>query len=89
MSETDNFDLTIQKDELEKLTPALVDTLREFVTYGLCRQNNTFERKILAEHFAVLAANAMKQFPNLKLNHVGAKTIVEAPQPAMGATLEG
>lgn len=79
MSErTENFDLTISAGELEKIGPALVDTLREFVTYGLCRQNNTFERKILAEHFAELAGNAMKQFPTLKLNHVGAKTIVEA-----------
>jgi hypothetical protein len=72
-----DFDLTISERELAALAPALVDTLREFVTYGLCRQANTVERKMLSEKFADLAHGAMQQFPTLKLNHCGAKTIVE------------
>ena len=73
---TKDFDLTISADELHGIAPALVDMLREFVTYGLCRQSNTHERKSLAEKFAALSHDALKQFPDLKLNHVGAKTIV-------------
>lgn len=69
-----NFDLTISRDELLPLAPALVDTLREFVGYGLCRQNNAVERRMLSEKFAQLAHDAMRQFPALKLNHAAAVT---------------
>jgi hypothetical protein len=35
--------------------PELLAAVREFVSYGRCRQANTAERKMLAEHFAQLA----------------------------------
>jgi hypothetical protein len=71
-----DFDLTISREQLAELAPELLDTLREFVGYGLCRQNNKWERQSLAEKFADLAQQALKQYPSLKLNHCGAKTIV-------------
>ena len=73
---TESFDLTIPEAEILLIGDKLIDTLREFVTYGLCRQNNRFERESLAEKFRELAGQALKDFPHLKLSHVGAKTIV-------------
>ena len=72
----DNFNLTISRDELNDIAPELLATLREFVQYGLCRANNTWERKSLAEQYRSLATKALKDFPALKLHHWGAKTIV-------------
>lgn len=78
-----DFDLTITREELNALAPALLETVREFVGYGLCRQANAVERKSLAEHYAKIAHDTLRQFPTLKLNHMGAKTIiVDAVAPA-------
>lgn len=74
---TKTFDCTITRDELHAIAPALVDCLRELVNFGLCRQANTAERKMLAEKYARLSHEALTQFPMLKLNHCGAKTIIE------------
>jgi hypothetical protein len=71
-----DFDLVISRDELNALAPKLLEVLRDFVGYGLCRQNNAYERKALAERFAALAKDAMKKFPGLKLNHMGAETFI-------------
>lgn len=76
-----DFDLVIDRARLNELAPALLASLREFVGYGLCRQGNTFERKSLAEKYAALAHDALKQFPDLKLNHCGAKTVVTDTDP--------
>jgi hypothetical protein len=73
---TKDFNLTITRDELIEIAPALLDAVREFVTYGLCRHANTWERKIMAEKFESLAHETLLQFPQLKLDHVGAKTII-------------
>lgn len=81
-----DFDLTITRAALNELAPALVDTLREFVSYGTCKQGNTHERKALAERFAKLAYEAIRQFPDLKLNHVGARTVVTGPDAYVDAT---
>ena len=75
-TQTKDFDLTIRRDELNHIAPEVVTMLREFVYFGQCRQKNTFERKSLAEHFAALSDEALRKFPSLKLNHVGAKTLV-------------
>lgn len=77
--EISTFNLIIDRAELNALAPEMLDMLREFVTYGTCRQGNAFERKSLAEKFAALAHEAQRKFPNLKLNHCGAKTIVRKP----------
>jgi len=72
-----DFDLTISRQRLNEIAPALLDELREYVIYGLCRQDNAAERRALAEKFAELAEDTLKKFPDLKLSHVGAKTLVE------------
>ena len=71
-----DFDLTITQGALNAVAADLVTCLREFVSYGTCRQANTAERKALAEKFRQLSYEAERQFPHLKLNHVGARTIV-------------
>jgi hypothetical protein len=71
-----DYDLTIAKGDLEPRMAAVVDMLREFVTYGLCRQANTAERKSLAEHYRRMANQALEDFPDLKLNHCTCKTII-------------
>ena len=76
VSTDDNFDLFISEKKLSELAPQILDTLREFVGSGLCRQSNTVERKMLAARFEQLALAAMDKFPELKLNHAGAKTFV-------------
>ena len=76
MSNDFEFDLTIDREELNRIAPALLDTLREFVQYGMCRQGNASERKSLAEKVGQLSAKAMRDYPTLKLNHAFAKTIV-------------
>lgn len=78
-----NFDLTISRQRLNEIAPALLDELREYVTWGLCRQGNAAERRALAEKFAELADGTLKRFPDLKLNHVSAKTtVVEGDEDA-------
>ena len=78
-----DFNLTISRQRLNEIAPALLDELREYVTYGLCRQNNAAERRALAEKFADLADGTLKKFPDLKLCHVGAKTtVVEGDEDA-------
>lgn len=86
-----DFDLTITWDDLCRIAPQLLATVKGFVGYGLCRQANTWERKSLAEKFASLAQEALKQFPQLKLNHMNAKTtIVDAPPaPPIIVTVSG
>jgi hypothetical protein len=82
--ERDDFNLTISQDEVLRLAPAIIDTLRELVGYGLCRQANTYERKSLAEKYAQLALKALDDFPDLKLNYCNTtcKTIVADGSPA-------
>ena len=78
-----NFDLTISRQRLNEIAPALLDELREYVTWGLCRQGNAAERRALAEKFAELADGTLKKFHDLKLSHVGAKTtVVEGDEDA-------
>lgn len=78
-----DFDLTISRQRLNEIAPALLDELREYVIYGGCRQGNAAERRALAEKFAELANGTLKRFPDLKLNHVGAKTtVVEGDEDA-------
>ena len=49
----------LSRDDVQRAAEAsaseLLAALREFVTYGMCRQANTAERKMLAEHYARLA----------------------------------
>ncbi len=72
-----DFDLILSRDEITDQTIVrLINMLREFTSYGLCRQANTAERKALAERFEKMAHESMKTFPTLKLNHVGAKTVI-------------
>lgn len=78
---TQDFDARLSNADIAEVAIPAIDMLREFVTYGLCRQNNTAERKMLAERFAQLAGEALKRFPSLKLNHVGAKTILATDEP--------
>lgn len=40
---------------MDKDTVKLLGALRDFVSYGRCRQKNQWERNMLAERFAVLA----------------------------------
>jgi hypothetical protein len=75
-----SFNLIISRAELAALAPELVDTLRELVGYGLCRQANTAERKSLAARYAKLAHDALKKFPQLKLNHANARTIIRGDE---------
>ena len=75
-----SFDLIISRQDLERLAPDVLDSLREFVQYGLCRMNNQHERNASARHFAEMANATLKRFPQLKLNHCGAKTIVTDTQ---------
>lgn len=76
VAKVSTHNLITSREELAELAPALVDMLREFVCFGTCQQANAYERKSLAEKFAELAHEALEQFPQLKLNHVGAKTII-------------
>lgn len=75
--DVDAFNLTMARTELNRIAPELLDELREYVTYGLCRQGNAAERKSLAEQFRRMANATLKRFPDLKLTHVGAKTRLE------------
>jgi len=78
-----DFNLTITRQRLNEIAPALLDELREYVIYGLCRQGNAAERRALAEKFADLANDTLKKFPDLKLTHVGATTtVVEGDEDA-------
>lgn len=71
------WDITITRAEAEAMLPALIETVRDFTQYGLCRQANTAERKMLAEHYASLAHKALKDFPTLRLEKSGADTRIE------------
>ncbi len=73
---TDTFNPTISRQQLSELAPDLLNTLRTLVEYGQCRQNNRFERESLAKKYRDLAQQAVKKYPALKLNHMGAKTII-------------
>lgn len=75
-----DFDRHITRKEVEALAPALIEMLGEFVTYAMCRASNTHDRKSLVEKMRDLSGVAMKKFPTLKLNHVGAKTIIETEE---------
>lgn len=76
MGKNNDFDLTISESALAALAPELLEALRDFVGYGLCRMNNRFERDASAKHFAQMAREALRKFPSLKLQHASAKTIV-------------
>ena len=71
-----NFDLRITEAEAKLLAPEVIDTLREFVIYASCRASNTHDRKSLCERLAFMAGEAQRKYHGLKLNHVGAKTII-------------
>lgn len=73
---TTDFDLTMTKSELTEIAPELLIAFREFVSYGLCRMGNQHERNYSARHFAEMANAAMKQFPQLKLNQMGASVTI-------------
>lgn len=77
MPRPSDFDLNISRQRLNEIAPALLDELREYVAYGLCRQGNAAERRALAEKFAALAEDTLQKFPDLKLHHMRAKTTVE------------
>jgi hypothetical protein len=70
------WDVTLTQAEAVALAPVVIDLLREFTAYGLCRQKNAFERKAMAEKFAELAREALRKFPQLDLNKMGAETRV-------------
>jgi hypothetical protein len=80
--EVTDFDLEISRHELCRLAPELLILFREFVNYGMCRQENAVERKSLAEKFRSLSVEAHKQFPSLKLRHSGAKVVITEESPA-------
>jgi hypothetical protein len=71
-----DFDATISRAELHQIAPDLLACLREIVGHGLCRQNNAAERRMLAEDYRRLAQKAVKRFPGLKFDHMGAETII-------------
>lgn len=73
---SEDFDLTLSQAELTEIAPALLASFREFVAYGLCRMANQAERNMSARHYAEMAAAATKQFPQLKLTHMGAKVTI-------------